>query len=411
MTLTFPTRSLPAILPRIVSRLTGITRLARLGVAALAATVVAACEPGGLTASGPATGPDVDPRQPVTVALLVPGGTGNANLDWLARSLANAGRMAAGDAQGATIDLRIYQSGADPATAVARAQEAVAGGAKIIIGPLHAEAANAVGHAVMPADVNVLAFSNNPEIAGGNVFILGNSFDNTAERLVRYGIREGKRRFVIVSESDLAGQIGARAIKAAIARNRATLVAEMPHQVSQAGIDAVVPGVAAAARGGQTDVVFLTANNDAVLPYISDALLRAGVNPGVAQMMGLTRWDQPAERMALPGVQNGLFAVPDMARLAAFEARYRAAYGEAPHPLAGLAYDGVAAVAAGLRAGRSNAVNTAGLTQRSGFQGVTGVFRLNRDGTNSRALGVATIRGNQLVILDPAPQGAGGIGY
>ena len=79
-----------------------------------AATVVsalflAACEPtGGTTqASGPETGPLIDPSEPVRVALLAPGGSGSDDLEWLARSLKNAARMAAADAQGATIDLRV----------------------------------------------------------------------------------------------------------------------------------------------------------------------------------------------------------------------------------------------------------------------------------------------------------------
>lgn len=399
-----------AILSSLASHARRWLRPALFGIAALA---LAACDPVTTASPGaPSTGPEVDPRQPVTVALLVPGGTGDANLEWLARSLANAGRMAAGDAQGASIDLRILQGGTDPATAVARAQTAVAEGARIIIGPLHAQSANAVGHAVQGRGINVLAFSNNSEIAGGNVFVLGNTFDNTARRLVDYAVSQGKRRFVLVAEDDLAGQIGARAIKAAIARNRAAiLVGDLTHPVSIAGVDAVAPAAANAALAGQTDVVFMTANNDAVLPYLSHRLQQAGMHPGNAQLVGLTRWDQPAERLTLPALQDGWFAVPDMSRLRAFEARYRAAFGEAPHPLAGLAYDGVSAVAAGLRAGRRDALATAGLTQSAGFQGVTGIFRLNRDGTNSRALGVATIRGGQLVILDPAPQRARGAGF
>lgn len=387
-----------------------LRRVMRGGGLMAGALMLAACDPG--TSTGPSTGPIIDPAQPVNVALLVPGPSDDANLSWLSRSLSNAARMAAADSQGANIDLRIYNAGSDAGTAVARAQEAVSAGAKIIVGPLHGEAANAVGNAVSGDGINVLTFSNNPDIAGGNVFLLGNTFDNTANRLVHYATSQGRKRFVVVAEDDLAGQVGARSIKAAIARTRgAALVGEMPHQVSRGGIDGVVPSIAAAAKSGQADTIFMTANNDAVLPYMSEALREAGVNQTGAQLMGLTRWDQPAERLALPGLQNGWFATPDKTRLDAFEARYRAAYGEAPHPLAGLAYDGVSAVAAGVRAGKRNALTTAGLTQKAGFQGVNGVFRFNRDGTNSRALAVATIRNQQLVILDPAPQGTSGYGF
>lgn len=386
--------------------------LSRLALAGAAALGLAACEPvGGLggAASGPSTGPMIDPAQPVPVALLVPGGTGSADLDWLARSLGNAGRMAAADAQGATIDLRIYETGADAAPAAARATEAVAAGAKVIVGPLHADAANAAGAAVRAQGINVLSFSNNTEVAGGNVFTLGTSFANIADRLVGYGLRQGKRRYMVVAENDIAGRIGAAAISTAIHRQGGTLLGTASHDISQASIDAVVPGAAAAARNGQIDAVFVTANHAAVLPYLSARLKETGATDA-AQLMGLTRFDEPAARLALPGVQGGWFALPDTTLRNQFEARYQAAYGERPHPLAGLAYDAVAAIAAGARAGRSDAVTTRGLTRAAGFSGVNGVFRLRPDGTAERGLAVATVRGGQVVILDPAPRAFGGFG-
>ncbi len=51
-------------------------------------------------------------------------------------------------------------------------------------------------------------------------------------------------------------------------------------------------------------------------------------------------------RLNLPGVQGGWFALPDPARTAQFDSRFAAATGERPHDLAGLAYDGIAAVGA-----------------------------------------------------------------
>ncbi|MCT4332881.1 penicillin-binding protein activator [Paracoccus sp. YLB-12] len=381
--------------------------------AVISAFFLAACDPAGMgqQASGPSIGPMIDPGQPVQVALLAPAGSGSANLEWLARSLKNAARMAAADAQGATIDLRIYDTGDSTAQAVAQANAAADAGAQIILGPLFAEGANAVGNAMRPRGINVLSFSNNAEIAGGNVYILGNSFANVADRLVGFGAKHGKRNIYVVAENDVAGQIGGRAIETAIARNGARLAGRSNHPVSVSGIDSVTPQIVAAARSGQVDAVFMTANNQAVLPYLTEKLAAAGVTSQVTQFMGLTRWDQPASRMSLPQLQNGWFAIPDQGLKQQFDARYQSAYGEQPHELATLAYDGVAAIASLARAGNRNALTTAGLTQRSGFSGVGGVFRLRRDGTIERGLAVATIRGNQVVILDPAPRGFGGFGF
>lgn len=385
----------------------------RLVLAGIAAAFLAACQPVGEggSASGPATGQLIDPAQPVPVALLVPSGTGDADLEWLGRSLTNAAKMAAADAQGARIDLRIYSTGSDTGTAAARATEAIGAGAKIIVGPLHAEAANAVGNVARGANVNVLSFSNNAEIAGGNVFTLGTGFNSIADRLVGYGVKQGKRRYMVVAENDVAGQIGARAIEGAISRRGGTLMGKVQHEVSQTGVDAVVPAVASAAQAGQIDAVFVTANQAAVLPYLSGKLRDAGVTPAPATLMGLTRFDEPSMRLSLPGLQEGLFALPDTTLRAQFESRYQAAYGERPHPLAGLAYDGVSAIAALARAGRRDALTSPALTRSSGFAGVNGIFRLQGDGTTQRGLAVATLRNNQVVVLDPAPRSFGGFGF
>ncbi|MDO5529344.1 MAG: penicillin-binding protein activator [Paracoccus sp. (in: a-proteobacteria)] len=374
------------------------------------AFLLSACEMPGMTQTGPVTGQLIEPGQPVPVALLVPGGTGNAELDGIGRAIANAARMAAADAQGAQIDLRIIPTNASEAASVSAANEAVNNGAKIIVGPLFADASNAVGVAMRERNVNVLSFSNNADIAGDNVFVLGNTFDNVANRLVSYGVRQGLRRFLTVYENDPAGQIGARSIATAIARNGATQAGQTPHALSQEAIDRAVPQIAAAVQGGQVDAIFITANQQAVLPYLTDQLASAGITSAQAQMMGLTRWDRPATRLQLPGVQGGWFALPDNRLSAQFEQRYRQTYGQAPHELAALGYDGIAAIASLAATRRANALTSAGLTRPAGFSGVNGVFRFLPDGTNQRGMAVATIRNGQVVIIDPAPQRFGGFG-
>ena len=94
-----------------------------------------------------------------------------------------------------------------------------------------------------------------------------------------------------------------------------------------------------------------------------------------------------------------------------FRSRYEGAYGGGPHPIGGLAYDGIAAIGALVGAGKSDALTGAALTQGAGFQGVGGIFRLRSDGTNERGLAVATIQDKQVVIIDPAPTSFTGAGF
>jgi len=128
-------------------------------------------------------------------------------------------------------------------------------------------------------------------------------------------------------------------------------------------------------------------------------------------LMGLSRWSVQPQVAALPALQGGYFALPDRALESNFSKRYNASYGSAPHPLAGLAYDAIAAIGALAGAGRADALTKAQLTRSSGFVGTQGIFRLLPNGTNERGLAVAQLRNNQVVIVEPAPKNFSGAGF
>lgn len=371
--------------------------------AALSAMFLAACQPAGQTGTQ-----KVDANEAVPVALLLPSGSGSTGDETLARSLQNAARMAIADLNGVKIDLRVYSTGNADAGQVAT--QAVNEGAKIIIGPVYAQAANAAGQAVASRGVNVLSFSNNSDVAGGNVFILGTTFANTANRLTRYAVSQGRNNIFVLSEQNTAGQIGANAITTAINGSGATLAGQASYPFSQNGITAAMPQIAAQITGSNANTVFMTANAAGALPMLAQMLPENGIEPQTIKMMGLSRWDVPNATLALPGLQGGWFALPDPALNDRFNARYQAAYGSNPHPIAGLAYDGIAAIGALVKSGRADALSKAALTQPSGFAGVNGVFRFLPNGTNERALAVAEVRNGAMSIVSPAPRSFGGAG-
>ncbi|TMM51100.1 penicillin-binding protein activator [Sulfitobacter sabulilitoris] len=377
----------------------------------IAALALAACEPVSIAGLAGGGGPKIDTQAPVPVALLVPRGSGSAGDDILAQSLENAARLAMRDLEGVEIDLRVYATAGNASTAAAQAVQAVNDGAKIILGPVYAEAANAAGAAVANRGVNVLSFSNNTSIAGGNVFVLGPTFQNTANRLVGYAAAQGRDRIVIVHAQDVAGEQGRAAISQAAAANGASIVGSVPYVASQQGVVSAVSQVKSTVDGSGANALFLTTSSASALPLLSQLLPEAGVRPDAVQYIGLTRWDIPPQTLSLPGVQGGWFALPDPGASGAFSARYSAAYGQAPHPIGGLGFDGIAAVGALVSAGKSDALTASALTQGAGFRGATGVFRLNRNGTNQRGLAVATIRDQQVSVLDPAPRSFGGAGF
>ncbi len=370
---------------------------------------LAACDD--VTMSLPSSGGNLNAGKPVPVALLVPRGSAISGDDVVAASLENAARLAVSDLQGVEVDLRVYSTAGEAGEASIAAKQAVADGAKIILGPLRAESANAAAVAVAGKGVNVLSFSNNTTIAGGNLFVLGSTFQNTANRLMGYAVRQGKDRVVVIHDTEIGGQLGKTAISNAIARNGGTLVGSVGYELSQEGVRTAVPKVKSAVNSGNANAVFLTSTSNAALPFYAQFLPEAGIRNETTQYIGLSRWDIPAQTLSLPGLQGGWFALPDPGTSAQFSTRYSSAYGSAPHPLASLAYDGVAAVGALAKSGNRDALSAASLTQGAGFQGATGIFRLRPDGTNERGLAVARIENNQVSIIDPAPSAFAGAGF
>ncbi len=377
-----------------------------LGLGALG--LVAACEP--IAATGP-SGPQIDPNRPVQVAMLLPSGSGQSGDVALATSLENAARLAVADLGAVRIDLRIYDTAGNPGQAAQQATRAVNEGAQIILGPVFAESARAAGAAVAGTGVPVLSFSNNPRVAGGNVFVMGPTFDNTARRLVAYSMAQDKRRFLTVSERNESGEVGREAIARAVANAGGMMAGTEDFAFSQQGVVEAVPRIAESARAGGAEAIFFTSNTAGALPLLMQLLPENRTGPDRFQYIGLTRWDIPVAILELPGVQGAWFALPDPAMTRAFNSRYAAAHGSDPHPIAGLAYDGIAAVGALVRSGRPDALSRAGLTQAQGFAGVSGVFRLLPDGTNERGLAVAQIRDREVIVIDPAPRSFVGPGF
>ncbi len=371
---------------------------------------LASCGEGLPTVGG--GGPNIDTSKPVPVALLVPGGSSSATDNTLAASLENSARLAMSELDGVTIDLRVYNTAGNASQASAQAQKAVADGAKIILGPVYAQNAAAAGVAARSKGVNVLAFSNNPDVAGGNVFILGNTFENTARRMVSYAAQQGKGNIFVLYGQSPAETAARDAILQAVATvPGATQAGAGGYELSQNGIIQAMSTLSSQIKSSGATSVFITSGTDGALPFVTGLLPDNGVRPSEVQFAGIQRWDIPANALTLPGVQGGWFAMPDTNLATRFQQQYQAAYGEQPHPIAGLAYDGIAAIGALVKGGNSGALTGTALTQSQGFVGVNGVFRLKSDGTNERGLAVAQIQNQKVVIVDPAPKSFAGFGF
>ena len=149
----------------------------RLAGGFLCALMVAACSTGGggpesANPAGPAAMAEPGPaRTAVKVALLVPlSAQGHAGL--IGKSLKQAGELALFERDNPNLQLIVKDDKGTPEGAKAAAEEAIKGGARLILGPLFAKSATAVAPVARQAGVPVVAFSTDRQVAGNGVYLL-----------------------------------------------------------------------------------------------------------------------------------------------------------------------------------------------------------------------------------------------
>ena len=119
------------------------------------------------------------------VAVLVPLTGANAALG---QSILNAANLALLDTGGQRIRITAYDTAAGAAAA---ANEALADGNGLILGPLLAEDVRAVAPVARRAGVPVIAFSNDVSVAGDGVYLMGFTPAQSIERVVAFARARG----------------------------------------------------------------------------------------------------------------------------------------------------------------------------------------------------------------------------
>lgn len=385
-------------------------------VLALVLVSLTAC-PSSRVARPPATGPDATagPLLPLPeqipldahtkVALLLPLSGDQAALG---ESLLRAAQLALFEAPEAGVALVVRDTGASPFAAAQAAEEAIAGGAELVLGPVFGSAVTAVGPVAQAAGVNVVSFSTDRSVAQPGVYVMGILPGLQVQRVVGYAGRQGLKRIAALLPQSPYGQAvrealqeaargaGAQVVRVEFYDNR---VADASPAVSQLG--------QFIASGGAVDAV-LVPEGEERLEGIVNQFPSFGMDPLQVRLLGTTLWLGPtpwtAARVgANPAMAGSWFAATPPDRWREFQQRYRAAYGADPDARASIVYD--ATLLSILLAGGPGGpdFSAAALTDPAGFAGVDGIFRFRQDGTVERGLAVMEVRDGFVDVREPAP--------
>ena len=181
------------------------------GAAVLLLAGLAACQnpyPAGAPGARPATGADAGRPATPTVALLLPLTGPQAELG---QNMLKAAQMSY------TAPMDVRDTGGTPDGAAGAARAAVAGGAKVILGPLTSGETAAVVPIAGAARVPVLAFTSDSTQARPGVWVLGITPEQQMRRLVSAAAADGKTRMAAVVPDNPLGRAYASGLRGATA--------------------------------------------------------------------------------------------------------------------------------------------------------------------------------------------------
>jgi branched-chain amino acid transport system substrate-binding protein len=328
------------------------------------------------------------------VAVLVPltgenGGVGT--------SIANAAKLALLDSGGERIRLNIYDTARGAAAA---ANQALAEGNRLFLGPLLAEDVRAIAPIARRAGVPVIAFSNDVSVAGDSVHLMGFDPGQSIERVVRHARGQGAVRFAGLTPTGLYGQRSGQALIRAVEASGGRMVGLQSYDRSPASLRAAVTRLNGQ---GAYDAV-LVADSGRIAATAAQAI-RSGPSSG-ARIVGTELWKTDANLPSLAPLRGAWFAAVPEKMFDQLRTRYRARYRTNPYRLASLGYDSVLLtirIAAGWPIGQPFPERA--LRDEAGFRGVDGAFRFGRDGVAERALDVQQVDAGGLTTVSPAPTG------
>jgi branched-chain amino acid transport system substrate-binding protein len=350
-----------------------------------------------------------DKRAPVKVGLMLPlSAPGQVAL--IAASMKRAAEMAVFDFETANLQLVVKDDKGSPEGAQSAADELVKGGAEIVLGPLFGKSVTAVTSVTRAANVPIISFSNDRQVAGQGVHLLSFLASAEVDAVVSHAARAGKRRFAAIVPNDAHGKTLDETFRAAVARQGGTVVVTKFYPAQPNGMLDPVRQLhtemsAIEEHGDPIDALFVPGGED-VLVTLGPLLRQVEINPQRIKILGTGGLDY-ANAGRDPMFVGAWFAAPDPRGWQTFSDKYARSFGHAPPRIASLAYDAVSLTAA-LSSGAVGARFTpATLNRASGFMGVDGQFRFAADGTVERTLAVLEVQKIGATVVSASDRDSG----
>ena len=291
-------------------------------------------------------------------------------------------------------------AGADTAV-----RKLLAQGAQILLGPVFSTDTRKIAPIATGAQIPVLAFTNDRSAAQPGVYVMGVTPQDEVQRVIQYAASRGMQRFAILAPNSPYGNIVEQAFRNSVQGANGLFAEQARYDPNSPDYTGVVEQLATAYQNNPFDALMLPEGGSR-LRQLAPLLPAFQIGPQTVPILGTGLWANDPTLAQETGLAGALYAATDPDKWRTFSERYAGIYGQAPDQRAGLVYDAITLIVALGKAAPGYSgpdYSETALTNVSGFNGVTGVFRLNIDGTVDRRLAILEVVPGGYVVRDPAP--------
>jgi ABC-type branched-subunit amino acid transport system substrate-binding protein len=363
---------------------------------------------GALTETAPTSEAGASLRQPrpQKIALLLPL-TGASTIAPIAKALKQAAELALFDQDEQVLQLVTLDDRGTPDGARQAAEQAIGEGARLILGPLYSGSIAAAAPVARQAKVEMLAFSNDRQVAGNGVHLVSFLAEQEAERVTSFAVGRGKRQLAALVPDDPLGRVAEAAFAAAAARAGATVAVVERYPVQANGMLEPARRLGHALRemkegGRPVEALFLPGGPEQ-LAQISPLIGYAGIDLAGITLLGTGGMDSAMLGRDKTFV-GAWFAGADPRGWQQFSDRFARTFGTPAPRIATLAYDAVTIALTLAREQQGQAFAPGQLVRPHGFSGIDGPIVLSQSGLATRGLAVLEVQPFGATVIDAASQ-------
>ncbi len=358
----------------------------------------------------------------------------------LGTAIKNTALMALYEISSENVVVQFYDTKGTEEGAYDAAYEAINQNVDIIIGPVFSHEVAAIRGITNSAGIDVLAFTSDPYVLGGNIYTLALLLPQQIDRIINYACRNGKKNFAILTHDSDFGRIAVESAENAVLKcdNDAAILNIGYYSPKQGDMVSVVKGLTGDRSvfvdnlrkkqkgegnyaegvnlGYDEEIDILTVYKSSEdIPLDFDALLIADEGANLRALaavlnyyditndevmfLGTQQWSDP--KLALEkALVGGYYPEIPVTGFSDYAKRYREVYKSVPPRIASQAYDGIALISV---LARNNDFSAEAITDASGFAGVDGIFRLLENGHSQRGMAIMEMARPQAKVVEYSP--------